>query len=318
MREMTKDAFCIRKLDVVSGKVVTDITSDCARAVALGFYETLHKGHLQIIAGTVDYAHKNSLKAAVLTFVNFPKEGSRDVLTLHERAEILASMGVDEFFVINFSSEMKSLDYLDFYNDIIVRIFNAKALFAGNDYSFGAGGTGDITKLSKLCSESSVKLQVFDDICVDGKRVSSSFIRELLDRGDVETVSKLTDYAFSYKGIVKEGKKLGRTLGFPTINIDIEKDKYVVLKGVYASKAVIFGKEYNAITNVGLRPTAEKAEEVRTETHIFDFNEDLYGKEAEIIPVKFIREEIKFNSIEELKRQIESDCSEALKFFRNE
>ena len=303
-------------LDIENGKVLTDLPFERKRAVALGFFDALHKGHTDIIKSAVSYARANNLSSCVQTFADFPERDLPTILTLEERLEILTSLGVDEVVFINFSDEVKSTEATVFYDDIIRKTFNAEALFCGKDYSFGARKAGDSKLLNELSSKDGVKTFVFDDILFRNERISSTATYEVLKTGDVKAYRELCDGRFySFTGIVNVGKRLGKSLGFPTINIGIPEKKFIPKFGVYASFVIVDGSLKQGITDLGLRPTAENSSEPRFETFIFDFDGDLYGKKVTVLLADYIREEKKFDSLEDLKSQISDDLVTAKVMF---
>lgn len=286
----------------------SDLVSDKPRAIALGFFDGIHVGHREIIKNAGLYAKEKGITSTVLSFIDFPTKESKTILSIEERIKILSSMGIDEFIVIRFLDEVKGMMPEDFYKFFLIGKFNAKALFTGEDYTFGRGGKGTIELLSKLAHEDDVYIDAVPDIKMYDRRISSTWIRSLLDEGNMRLVSELLGGAdYSVRGPIIVGKKLGRTLGFPTINQIFPKDKYVCRLGVYRSLTVIDGVSYPSISNVGLRPTVEDSRNVNCETYIYNLDEDLYGKEARVILVEFIRDEKKFSNSSELKAQVDYD-----------
>lgn len=302
----------VYNLDIENGKVLTNLPYEERRAVALGYFDALHKGHIDIIKSVVSYAREHNILSCVQTFINFPTRDLPTILTLEERLEILESLGVDEVVFINFSDEVKETEAAEFYGKIIKEVFNSEALFCGKDYSFGTRKSGNSKLLKELSSKDGIETFVFDDILFEYGRISSTMAYELLKKGDVKTFRRLCGGRFySFKGTVTVGKKLGKTLGFPTINIGIPDKKFVPKFGVYASYVLIDGVLKYGITDLGLRPTAENSSIPRLETFIFDFDEDLYGKEVTVLLADFIREEKKFDSLDNLKSQISDDIVSA-------
>lgn len=208
------------------------------------------------------------------------------------------------------------MPYDEFFKKYLIEKYNAKALSCGENYTFGARGEGNVEKLKKLCEEYSVELHIAPTQTYNGETVSSTKIRNLLSDGDVRSANAMLGREFSYRSIVVDGDKRGRTLGFPTAN-QFFPDNFVKLKfGVYASKTVIDGEVYPSVTNIGIRPTVH-TERYRSETYIINFQGDIYGKEIEIRLTDFLRPEEKFGSLSELSKAIEHDSKISQEIFNN-
>lgn len=280
------------------------------RCVALGLFDSLHSGHLSVINEMLRISKEENLVSTVQTFSKFRLKGNRMVLTLDERKRIFNELNVEDIIVLEFNETIRNSNPKDFVNDLIVNKLNAKVVVCGSDYTFGHGGRGDINLLSDLLQKNNVKLKIVDEVLQsDEQKVSTSAIKTLLDNGDVKTVAKLCNgRLFEYEGIIETGNRLGRTLGFPTINILIPEDKYVVRRGVYLTRTIVEGRVYNSISNVGKKPTiVEEVKKDIIETHLYDFDDDIYGKEATVQLMDFVRDERLFKDIDELKRQVLSD-----------
>lgn len=279
------------------------------RAVALGLFDGIHEGHAQIIRKAVKAAKQNGMLSSVMTFSGNIKGQSRSITTIEERLEILSGFGVDEMIVLDFE-KIKDMEPEDFCMNILKLNLNARALFAGDDFRYGKGAKGTIEDLKKFGSKYDVAVKIFREKLLDGtdRRISSSWIREALEVGQVELASDLMGgRPFSYSGIVVKGRQLGRTLGFPTANIEVPEDKITVRRGVYASLTHIGSAAYPSITNVGKRPTFDDGDFDNAETHIFDFDEDIYGARIKVDLLSFIRPEMRFDGIEALSAQVEAD-----------
>ena len=279
------------------------------RAVALGLFDGIHEGHAQIIRKTVKAAKQNSMLSSVMTFSGNIKGQSRSITTIEERLEILSEFGVDEMVVLDFE-KIRDMEPKDFCMNILKLNLNAKALFAGDDFRYGKGAAGTIEDLKAFGKEYDIAVKIFEEKLLEGtdRRISSSWIREALEDGQVDLASSLMGgRPFSYSGIVIKGRQLGRTLGFPTANIEVPEDKITVRRGVYASLTHIGPKVYPSVTNVGKRPTFDDGDFDNAETHIFDFDEDIYGARIKVDLLSFIRPEMKFGGIEALSAQVESD-----------
>ncbi|MCR5529662.1 MAG: riboflavin biosynthesis protein RibF [Saccharofermentans sp.] len=279
------------------------------RAVALGLFDGIHEGHAQIIRKTVKTAKQNGMLSSVMTFSGNIKGQSKSITTLEERLQILSEFGVDEMVVLDFA-KVKDMEPQDFCMNILKLGMNAKALFCGDDFRYGRGAAGTIDDLKAFAKEYDVAVKVFNAKLYDGtdRRISSSWIREALEEGQVELAASLMGgRPFSYSGVVIKGRQLGRTLGFPTANIEIPEDKLTVKRGVYTSLTHIGSKTYPSVTNVGKRPTFDDGDFDNAETHIFGFDEDIYGARIKVDLLSFVRPEMRFGDIEALSKQVDSD-----------
>ncbi|MBQ9277956.1 MAG: bifunctional riboflavin kinase/FAD synthetase [Lachnospiraceae bacterium] len=293
-------------------------------AVALGKFEGIHKGHMLLISKIIELANeklisssgemsnKKNIKSVVFT-INMPDE---NVINLDsERYNIFNNCGIDYVCECPFDERISRLSPDEFIKKILVERLGVSYVVVGEDFRFGYKREGDIDTLKKYATEYNYEVIVFKKLRIDDKIISSSFIRELLEIGDVQAVDRYMGRPYSITGEVVYGKQLGRTIGFPTVNIIPDKRKKLPLAGAYETRVYIekndFG--YSAITNVGSNPTVnENADSqnhsgVFVETHILDYSGNLYGKDIKLDFVRFLRSEIKFANIDELKKQLEVD-----------
>lgn len=279
-------------------------------AIALGFFDGVHIAHRKIISLAVDYAKKNNLSPIALSFDASPLELLSDcrikyLTTNEEKQSIIESLGADTEF-LPLSRELLSMEADAFVKEILVDKYNIKYAVCGYNYRFGRNGKGDTTLLCQLGNQYGFEVKVCDCETLLGEGISSSRIRELISDGNIEPANELLGRNFSLSGIVCEGKQLGRKLGFPTANVFFNEHTVIPRNGVYKTLVTVENDSYTAITNTGINPTVG-GEALRTETYIPDFNRNIYGKEIKIEFLSFIREERKFDSIEELKSQIKQD-----------
>ena len=273
-------------------------------AVALGKFEGLHLGHALLIRGAVDYAKEKNAQSVVFTI---RQPGTPRIYTSEERARILTVCGVDVDMECAFTPEFMAMTPEAFAKDVLADRLHAGCVFVGEDFRFGKNRAGDAALLKELGKTYGFDVRVFEKLCVDGAEVSSSRIRGLMEAGHMDAVNNLLGRDYSITGLVREGKKLGRTIGFPTLNLIPDENKLLPKSGVYATEAEIDGRIWRAITNVGSNPTVESGNRIKVETHLLDFSEDAYGKEITVRFLRFIRDEKRFSSIDELKEQIKSD-----------
>lgn len=271
-------------------------------AIALGTFDGVHIGHREVLNLPDDY-----FKIAV-TFKNPPKAsfgGTVELITcLEDKCRILKNLGIDEVFVLDFL-EVKDLSG-DKFLKFLKEKFNPAYISCGYDYRFGKGGECTKEDLKAFCEKENILFNETPKVSLNGNKVSSTLIRELLKNGDFNEANRLLTEPFSFEAEVVSGDKRGRTIGFPTVNQIYPETLLKLPFGVYETRVSFDDKIYKGITNIGIRPTF-KLDFIISETYIDGFSGDLYGKKLRITPVKFIREEIKFSSVDELKKQIDLD-----------
>ncbi|MBQ6264572.1 MAG: bifunctional riboflavin kinase/FAD synthetase [Clostridia bacterium] len=292
------------------------LTEKTKTAVALGSFDGLHKGHTAVIASALSM-RASGLFPVVLLFDEHPQKilgtAPDEILQKHLRRKLLENMGI-EIVDISFSSICK-MTAEDFFKDILLNELNAGALCCGENYRFGAGGKGNCAVLEDLCRKSGTILRVSESVMSDGEPVSSTRIRTAIKKGDIISANTMLGRPFFYDGEVTHGDRRGRKMGFPTANQFFEEGFIVPDFGVYASTVRVGETEYCGITNIGVRPTFGKSVP-RSETHIENFSDDIYGENIEIRLFDKIRDETKFSSMEELARQIKNDSETAKRIFK--
>ncbi len=279
-------------------------------AIALGFFDGVHIAHQKIIKSVVDYAKENKLRPIVLSFDRSPMEILSPekvsyITTAPEKERLINALSAEAEF-IPVSKEFLDMPAEEFITEILVKRYNAKYAVCGYNYRFGKGGKGNTEMLRNYGNKLGFDTKVLECEVYNGKSVSSSRIRELITKGDISLANKLLGRSFFVEGTICEGKHLGRTMGFPTANMFFEDAVVIPKKGVYKTLVTVNNQAYKAITNTGINPTVG-GEKLRTETYIPHFDENIYNKKMKIEFIDFIREEKKFESIEELKEQISED-----------
>ena len=281
-------------------------------SIALGTFDGLHIGHKKVIEEAVKTAKENSFTPLVMLFDVHPQILIRGVtppklMTDEKREEAVRSLGANtvtfEFKrILNYTKE-------EFFYDILIKELNVGAVSCGENFRFGKNASGNAEYLKTECEKNGILLSVVPIIFVGDESVSSTKIRSFIQDGEIEKANKMLGHCFTYSSVVLDGKHLGRKLGIPTINQLIENGLVKPKNGVYASFTTVDGKRYKSITNIGTRPTVENTLTANSETHILDFSGNLYGKNPEIELVHFIRDEKKFESVEELSEQIKRDIN---------
>ena len=291
-------------------QIISDFTNIPGCAVALGNFDGLHIAHIKILKDCISYAKKRDIKSGVLLFENHTGTVTGDndmkVLTPYkEKLALISGLNPDYVFVKTFDKDFMELSPEEFF-DFIANTLNAKAVFAGFDYTFGYKAAGNAQILKALGKKKSIDINIIQEVDIDTVPVSSTLIRNMITEGKVDAAAKFLGRYYEISGNVVYGKQNGRKLGLPTANVEYDKDKLLPSDGVYAGYLTVGDSKYKCLINIGKNPTFNA--DIRTiEAHIADFCGDLYGKFVTIQFTKKIREEKKFNSPEELRLQIESD-----------
>lgn len=280
---------------------------------AIGFFDGIHKGHQEVIQTAVKHAQENKMESAVITFHPHPsvilKKGTehvRYITPIREKQEILQQMNVDRLYIIEFNKELSGLTPQAFIDHFIIGL-NIKHLVAGFDYSFGHKGLGNMNNIADFTRDE-FGFTVIDKVSLDSEKVSSTRIRELLKVGEVEEVNTLLGRPLKYTSIVVHGAKRGTELGYPTANLKVNEEALLPKIGVYAVKVIYKNAVYEGMASIGTNPTFEEDQgNLSVEVNIFDYNNDLYGEELQIVWYKFIRDEEKYNNVEELTKQLALD-----------
>lgn len=289
--------------------------SDSPCVVALGCFDGVHIGHQSVISRAVSISKDLSVKSAVWTFDESPRNffspyTSPIITDRDEKRKLMRALGIDIFVSVPFDTETGSLSPEDFFEKILVQRLRAVHIVCGFNYSFGKGGRGKTELLKKLCDDNNIGLTIIESIDVDGVPISSSRIREAVEAGNIEEAQKYLGRPFSINTIVIDGQKLARRLGFPTVNQVFERGILVPKNGVYITRVTIGSKKYYGITNVGIRPTVG-GKILCAETHILDFCGNLYGKKLRVEFLQFIRPETAFSSVDELSEKVHTDIETA-------
>lgn len=294
-----------------------------ASVVTIGNFDGVHRGHRQLLTAVVQEARALDVPALVYTFhphpvkVLYPERKTERMFDLRDQQERFAEAGIDGVIIENFTPAFARLSARDFLDHHLRDVLRPRTLVVGHDFSFGAQREGNLRFLEAYCFENGMKLVIIPPFQQDGIVVSSSKIRDELKLGDVEKAARLLGRPYYLRGNVEMGFQRGRTIGVPTANLhpDVE---FIPRKGVYVTLTSLGGKGHPSITNIGVNPTFSedgKRSPIKIETHIFDFEAQLYGLEIEVQLLHFLRDEKKFSGLDELKQQIQKDLQEARKYF---
>jgi riboflavin kinase/FMN adenylyltransferase len=282
--------------------------------IALGNFDGVHKGHQELIRRTVNSAIGTNLKSAVFTFSNHPKnilagkQVVKNILYWDEKVKILGDLGVDYVVAVPFDETIRDMAPERFIMELLVNKLHMKEAYCGFNYRFGRNGEGTPETLMKVGLSNGCGIHVLEPYMVRGQIVSSTIIRNYIAGGDVDQCLAFMGHYYNLRGTVIMGNRFGRTLGFPTLNISIDEEMVSPADGVYVTYCSYEGIRYPSVTNVGVRPTVCNACARNMETHIFNFNEEIYGKEIRVEFLERLRPEITFGSVEELAVQIKKDC----------
>ena len=278
------------------------------RVAALGFFDGIHKAHQKIIGDAVKEAGEEFI-SVVITLDKSPKEyfgkTSEESLTpINKKNKLLTSLGVDEVYYLEFNEKLQNLSAEEFINNILKKL-NVDKVFCGFDYRFGFKGLGT----PDLIKDSGIEVMIQEKQKIDEEKISTTVLKEFVRNGEFLKYKEYTGRFYSISGLVVKGRQLGRTINFPTANLELD-DKYLLpeMNGVYITKIKVNNKIYKSVTNIGYNPTVSDEKNKKfIETHILDFDEDIYGEKIEIYFYEFLRKEQKFESFDHLKEQLKLD-----------
>ena len=287
--------------------------------LTIGNFDGIHLGHQEILKRLVSKSKKMGLPSLVVSFSVTPEtffgRPKARLSSFRDKHLFLESMGVDKHLLIRFNKDFSELSASSFIDQILVEKIGVKHCFIGDDFRFGKGRLGDFSMLKAASHENNYTIEKLNSVLLDGLRVSSSAVRNFLTDGNFTGAEKFLGRPFSISGKVAHGDKLGRTIGFPTANISIHRKLSPIL-GVYSVLVKLKSQTYNGVCNVGKRPTLG-GKKTLLEVFIFDFNEEIYGEYATVIFKQKCRDEKKFESFDELKKQIKKDVEKSRLFFQN-
>lgn len=281
-----------------------------ATVLALGYFDSVHLGHRKVIEKAKSYANAHNAKLIVITFggnlrAMLSGEQDKNVYLTNEREELLKQLGVDDIFFAPVDFDFLSMEKIDFLN-MLNRKYEINCYVCGEDYRFGKLARGTVDDIKRYAKEKNQDCIVTETELYNGEKISTSHIKRLLSNGNVEKANLLLASPYFVSGKVFSDRKVGRNLGFPTINLKIDKDKHHLKNAVYKGHIFIEGVKYNTIINYGSRPTFDMSNKL-IEAHIVDFDGDLYGKDVKLYFDSFMREIQKFSSLERLQEQLKKD-----------
>ena len=292
------------------------------RVIALGFFDGVHNGHGALMRRTYEVAQQLGAVPSAFTFDPHPQNvifgRPTPLLTSPEdRADLMRQYyGIEDVIVEPFTVERMKQPWKDFVEQTLVRDLGAVHLVCGHDYHFGYKGEGNPQRLRELCAELGIGCDVIEKVEQEGITVSSTYIRTLVAQGEIERANEFLGHPYTLSDQVSHGKKLGTTLGFPTVNLKLKEHVMPPAKGVYAAKVILEnGDVHPAVTNVGTRPTVDDGDQLTIEGFILDFHGDLYGQKIRMEFYKYLREEKKFPSFDALKAEIAHNVEQTREYF---
>lgn len=284
----------------------------------IGYFDGLHLGHQALIASVLEKANEVQATPALITFepdpwsIIKPDMKLKHITTMNDRIRIGKRLGLKQWFILEFDEEMAKLTKDEFRTQILDKI-NLHTLICGFDFHYAHKGEGNAIELKE---NASFDVNIIDEIDDNGEKISSSRIEKCITEGKMEEVTRLLSRPYTLQGIVDSGNQLGRTIGFPTANLEIKQDYIYPKPGVYAGEVTYKNKTYAAIINVGHNPTFNYTEKLSLEIHILDFREMIYGELLQVSFYDYIREEKKFKCKEELIEQLKKDTLYTIQYFR--
>ena len=290
--------------------------------IALGFFDGVHRGHGALLRKAAERAGELNAAPAVFTFDRSPKEfvTGKPVLLINsndDRRDIIRRVyGIQRVIFAPFDREMMTMPWQDFITELLVKQYGAVHLVAGHDYRFGHKNEGTVERLREKCRELGLGCDIIPKVELEGITVSSTYIRTLLEQGDVERAALFLGHPHCLSQTVRHGQRLGRTIGIPTVNLAVPAHVLTPERGVYITRAFLpDGRSCPGVTNVGTRPTVTEGDTVSVETYLLGFDGDLYGQTVRLDFYKRLRGEVKFPSLEALRQEILRNVAETEAYF---
>ena len=280
--------------------------------MSIGIFDGVHKGHQSIIKKLNSIAQEKNLESAILTFwphprtIFNPNDDLKFLNTIEEKIYLLEKKGVQNLFLKEFDEEFRNLTGEEFVKQVLVEKLNVKHLIIGHDHTFGKNRSGDFSLLQKMSSEYDFEVEQVEAVDFQDKHISSTQIRNALLEGNVKEANEMLGYVYSVSGEVVHGKKIGRTIGYPTANIAADPAKLLPKKGAYIVDVFVKNKHYKGMLSIGTNPTVN-GNSLSTEVYILDFNGDIYDEIISVNFRDFLHDEIKFESLEKLIERLDED-----------
>ena len=281
-------------------------------ALSIGMFDGVHRGHQTIINQLNSISREKRFKTAILTFwphprtVFNPNDDLKLLNTIDEKIYLLEKNGVEHLFLKEFDEQFRNLTGPEFVRQILIEKLNVKHLIIGHDHTFGKDKSGDFSLLKELSGECGFEVQQVEAVNYHDRNISSTQIRNALAAGNVKEANEMLGYVFSVSGTVVNGRKIGRTIGYPTANIETDPLKLLPKKGAYIVEVFVKDQKYKGMLSIGTNPTVNGTS-LSTEVYILDFNDDIYGEEISVNFREFLHDEIRFESLEKLIERLDED-----------
>ena len=298
---------------------ISDLPLFNKAVLTAGTFDGVHRGHWAILQEVVAHAKEAGGESVLITFdphprkLLFPDQPLGIITPLQQKIDLILDRGIDHVVVVPFTRAFAGLSASEYIEQFLVRLFRPHSIVIGYDHRFGQDRKGGLELLQKYAADNHYKVTEIPAQLIDAASVSSTRIRKSLTEGCVEDAAHMLGRLYSVAGTVVHGNKLGRTIGYPTANLEpADKEQLIPGRGIYAVKAVCDGETYGAMLSIGFNPTVTDKKELKIEANIFDFDQDIYGRQIAIQFVRKLRDEQKFESLEALKQQLHQDKTDTL------
>lgn len=303
-------------MQIIEG--TTQFELDKKSAVAIGKFDGIHRGHRKLLESVLS-AKENGAQAVIFTFdppanVFFGGSQDKELTTKEEKRKLFEEIGIDVLVEFPLNNETAAIRADFFIADILVKRLKAVYIAAGTDVSFGYKAEGDYRMLQELAEKYGYEVNLIEKVCYEDREISSTYVREEVAKGNMQLVTTLLGNPYKVKGQVVHGQRIGRTLGMPTVNLMPRESKLLPPRGVYYSNVIYNGRKYKSITNIGIKPTVSDIPRIGVETYLYDFEDEIYGEELTVELLAFKRPEMKFDSVEQLKAQMQADIETGRKY----
>lgn len=297
-------------------QIFNEITENKGLSLAFGFFDGMHLGHKAVIKSAVDFAKENNTKSAVITFQDHPccyfyHVAPKYIISKPDKVKMFEELGVDYLYFLKFDEYLAMMEASEYLRDVIIKNFKPTAISTGFNHSFGAKKSGDVKLLCTMQNEFCYEYFEVQPVLYKDEVISSTRIREDLSLGNIELVNSMLGYDYFMEETVVEGEKLGRELGFKTANLIYPDTLVEIGRGVYKVKVQYGSEIFDGVANFGMRPTVSEQAKQILEVHLLNFDKDIYGEKLKVSFLKKIRDERKFDSLDELKLQIKEDILRA-------
>jgi riboflavin kinase/FMN adenylyltransferase len=302
-------------------KNIAEYSDAMGLTMSLGMFDGVHKGHQEIIKKLKKHSETHQLESALLTFWPHPRKVLQPEVeikllnTLEEKLQLLERFGIQKIFLQEFNDDFRNLSGEDFVKQILLDKLHMKHIVIGYDHHFGKNKSGNFELLEKMASENNFVVEETKAVLVNELAVSSTKIRNALSEGDIITANEFLGYHYPVSGTVVGGKKIGRTIGYPTANIDVDPIKLLPKNGAYIVDVELNGQMHKGMLSIGTNPTVNGTKKT-TEVYILDFDQDIYGENITVYFRDYLHDEIKFESLEKLIERLDEDKQLTINFFK--